>query len=581
MAPHAGRRYESTSGGAEMKGVRNPGASRAAFGTCYDPRDRSRELAMREKEALAIAASANLDRIARQRRGASEGVRRLLDDVAAHLFDPGYGLEDLRRACGGQPEQLLDAFAAEVGRPDAFIAEIRLAAAMRLLLLTDWPVARISEQVGYIEPSRFYKACKQRFGMTPSQYRVKARPIPASGQLHAAATSANIRNASELCFSAHAASLVPAAERSRIARRLAVELHGFLGRRNPDRQLDLLRNKVFFGGSELFELLSRMSREVGRRDRQLGVRVAKVAMAAVEGSKAILGTRYAELYALAQVRLANALRLAGDLAAAAEILQHVVSIWEQPKAQSAKAIEAEILTTQGTLRLFQRRFCESRKLLTAAIEVAEGTGDVTWQVNARLQRAAVRGYEGRPSDMIPDLHAVVVLLGNQKDANRLQILCVSQDLSYAYVETGEIDRAEAELPRIKALCEDLEHTTSGYQLLWLEGLIAKARERPHQAESLFREAKTGFSEIGDNYSVAMAALEIAILCHQQDRAAEVTALVTNEVIPVLESLALRREALAALTLLRQAVTANEVTSSVLETAREALRTIGRDPARNR
>ncbi len=536
---------------------------------------------MREEEALAIAASASLDRIARQRQGASEGVRRLLDDVAEHLFDPGYGLEDLRRACGDQPEQLLDAFVAEVGRPDTFIAEIRLAAAMRLLRLTNWPVARISEQVGYIEPSRFYNACKQRFGMTPSRYRAKTQPIVAPGRLHAEATGVSNRSAMELCFSAHAASLVPEAERSRIAHRLADELRGYLGRRNPDRQLDLLRNKVFFGGSELFELLSRMSQEVGRRERQLGVRVAKVAVAAVEGSKAILGTRYADLYALAEARLANALRLAGDLAAAEEVLQHAVSVWEQPRARCAKALEPEILTTQGTLRLFQRRFCESRKLLTAAIEVAEGTSDVNWQVYARIQRAALEGYAGRPSSMIPDLRAVAALLGEQEEPDRFQLMCLCQELTLAYLETHDIPRAESEFHRAKILCEELGHTANGYQLQWVEGLIAKARERPHQAESLFREAKAGFSEIGDNYSVAMAALEIAILCHEQGRAAEVMPLVTNEVIPVLESVALRREALAALTLLRQAVSENEVTGAVLETAREALRAIGRDPARNR
>ena len=72
--------------------------------------------------------------------------------------------------------------------------------------------------------------------------------------------------------------------------------------------------------------------------------------------------------------------------------------------------------------------------------LAKEIDDVTWQVNACLQRAAVAGYEGRPSAMIPDLRTVANLLGKQKKADRLQMLCVYQDLSYAYVETGEPPR---------------------------------------------------------------------------------------------------------------------------------------------
>ncbi|MCP4589104.1 MAG: hypothetical protein GY842_00025 [bacterium] len=37
------------------------------------------------------------------------------------------------------------------------------------------------------------------------------------------------------------------------------------------RQLHLLRHELLFGGPELFELLSRRSREIGRRNRRHGV----------------------------------------------------------------------------------------------------------------------------------------------------------------------------------------------------------------------------------------------------------------------------------------------------------------------
>ncbi len=531
------------------------------------------------EDALATAAKPTSERIAQDREGASQGVRQLLDHIAEHLFDPGYGLEDLRRACGDEPEERLGAFVDELGRPETYVAEARLATAMLLLLQTDWPVARISEKVGYLEPARFASACKRHFDMTPSQYRTARRSAAAAG--HRAESAGSTTAGKVLCFSAEATSPLPEEEKSRIARRMADELAEYLDRRNPARQLDLLRNRMLFGGPELLELLSRKSREVGRRDRRLAVRFAEAGLAAVEGSRALLGERYGQLHALALGRLANALRLAGDLAAADELLQRADQTWATPGSRYDKRIETELFTIKGTLRLFQRRYGEARKLLGDALEFAERIDDVPWQIIARLQRAAVAVYEGRPGDAIPDLRAVAALLDNEEEPDHFQQLGVYQDLALAYVETGQIERAEPELCRAKALCEELDLTASRHQQQWIEGLIAKARERPHEAERLFREAKAGFGEIGDNYAVAMAALEIAILCHEQGRGAEVVALVSSEVIPVLESLALRREALGALTLLREAVADNQVALAVLEAAREALRTIRSDPARTR
>ncbi|MCP4663983.1 MAG: hypothetical protein GY856_52035, partial [bacterium] len=250
-----------------------------------------------------------------------------------------------------------------------------------------------------------------------------------------------------------------------------------------------------------------------------------------------LGERYADLYALALARLANAMVLTGDLVGADEVFQRVEKDCARPRAGRDKGIQGEILFLKGTLRLFQRRFSEARELLGTAIEVAETISDVGLHINARLQRAAAAGYEGRPNAMIPDLRAVAGLLRNQQNPDRLQMLCLYQDLTWAYLENGDIERAKAELPRAKALCEELGHTASGHQLQWIEGLSAKAQGELRDAERLFRQARDGFNESGDVYSLAIASLEIAILCQAQGRDGEVITLVTGEVLPVLESLA--------------------------------------------
>lgn len=533
---------------------------------------------MREDEAVARAAKPSMERIARDRERGSPEIRRLLDDIAEHFLDPGYGLQDLIRVCGDNVDQKLAAFASQVGRPVTYIAEVRLATAMLLLLKTDWSVARISEQVGYLEPSRFSNACKRRFDMTPNEYRSAAWRDGAAAALLPAPSGRQKGPPEELCFSGEVPSPVPEEERSRIARRMAEQAAAYLGRHTPDSQLELARNQLFFGGSQLLEHVSRVSREVGRRDRELGLRMAELALATVEGSRPLLGKGYADLHALALARLANAMRLAGDLGGADAVFQRMEDDPAWPNTTHSGEIEVEIIALKGSLRLFQRRFPEARELLGAAIELAERINDVSEQVNARLQRAAVGRYEGRPNAMIPDLRAVAGLLADQEEPDRLQMLGVFQELTLAYVETRQIQQAEAQLPQAKALCEELGHGPSAHQLEWIAGLIAKARKEPIEAERLFRQAKAGFNEIGDNVSGAIAALEIAMLCHAEGRSEEVLALMTTEVIPVLETVELHCEELGAVALLRKAAAEKNLSLAVLDGVRTALRAIRWDAA---
>ncbi|MCP4545764.1 MAG: hypothetical protein GY835_04765 [bacterium] len=74
-------------------------------------------------------------------------------------------------------------------------------------------------------------------------------------------------------------------------------------------------------------------------------------------------------------------------------------------------------------------------------------------------------------------------------------------------------------------------------------------------------------------------LDAAILCHQQGRFPEVMALVTGDILPVLEEVPLRAEARAAMELLRESVAAGAVAITGLHKAQEALRDLQREPAR--
>lgn len=59
--------------------------------------------------------------------------------------------------------------------PQEFLTTFRLTRAQEQLTLTDATVAAIAQSVGYRDPLVFSKAFKQMTGMTPVQFRKKAR----------------------------------------------------------------------------------------------------------------------------------------------------------------------------------------------------------------------------------------------------------------------------------------------------------------------------------------------------------------------------------------------------------------------
>jgi hypothetical protein len=104
------------------------------------------------------------------------------------------------------------------------------------------------------------------------------------------------------------------------------------------------------------------------------------------------------------------------------------------------------------------------------------------------------------------------------------------------------------------------------QLRWLEGQIHQGQGDPASAERVWREALSGFDELGDLNAVAERGLELALLYHQEGRFDEVLDLVTTRVAPALEALGIHREHVAALELLQEAMAAKELSEAVLRKA---------------
>ena len=155
--------------------------------TCRDTTNLIRILVVRRdnthflvetRSLLEAAASESLARIREHRTSASPRLKPLLEYLESHLFDKGLNVNQLKRACGVRDNSIALLFHAYVGQsPKAYISELRLETAARLLRDSDLRVWQIAELVGYSGLAVFGKAFARWSGMRPAAYREQARDL--------------------------------------------------------------------------------------------------------------------------------------------------------------------------------------------------------------------------------------------------------------------------------------------------------------------------------------------------------------------------------------------------------------------
>ena len=528
--------------------------------------------------------------IAADRKQAPEELGDLFEYLEEHFFDADLTVCKLERE-GLVDYRLHKLFVKSVGLPvKRYLLRRKQDMAEWLLGHTHFDVDDVAELLRYTRSGNFSRDFKQWTGQTPERFR-------GGGDPRAAWTERGKRRGERrswmrIHLTGRLGLLLPAGGR-REARLCPEALWTFLGGpgaeeaargvwellrlETRDRARQLLRREVLFAGPELFELLSRRSRRDGRRNRRRGVELAELALAAVEGSAPVLGKLYGDLLVLAYARLGNALRLVSDYERANATFQHAEELWAGRRGRKDPRVAAELWDLKAALRLFERRFTAALELLDRSLKIAQEIGDSHRQVTVLLQRAAIRRYQSRPAEMLPDLNRVEKLLAADPEADPFQVLCVYQEKSLAYLETDRDAEARHYLDSARKLCDEIDHPASREQLRWIAGRLAARAGDPEEAERLLRQARAGLLELGDVVTAGLVALDLAILCHEQGRFADVSSLVAGDALPAFEEVGYHREARAAHEVLRRAVAAGAISIAALRQARAALRKALGDP----
>lgn len=351
---------------------------------------------------------------------------------------------------------------------------------------------------------------------------------------------------------------------------LFVELTAY----NVTQRSLFVRNDPRFRTWGLFELLIERSLELAVRDSAYAEELGLLALRLSDQlDPLVYDARLIEDYrGRAWAHIANARRVRSDLLGAEEGFEQADA---HLRKGSQEAVERAIfLDLKASLRRAQRRFDEAVKLLRRAVSIFIQHGHRHRAGRSLVNLSTVHHFSGHIEQAIPLLHQALELIDPEQEPRLL--LCARHNLIDDLAEMGRFLEAQGLYRETRPLYRDFPDAWAQNRRKWVRGKLARGLGQPRLAESLFLAARDGFVEEGVPYDTALVSLEIATLYAEQGRTRDLKRL-AREMLPIFSSLQIHREALAALTFLKQAIEAEQASLGVVTGVASYLRRARHDP----
>ncbi len=310
---------------------------------------------------------------------------------------------------------------------------------------------------------------------------------------------------------------------------------------------EVTRYVFVYAPTALSDLLRHKSREAGRRDPQLGVAWAEVALRSLEANAKALGERIYEEKARGWAWIGNAKRLALDFPGAETAFDETFNTLAGRDV--SESVLGEVYDLKGSLRLFQRRHKESVALFSRSLEIFESVGDKPSQAKELMQRAAALNYDEQPESAALDLEKAVELVDAKSDVTLATD--IYRDLAIVSAQSGRLEKALAAMANGERLMSTVEDPLLRYLFEWAKGFIEHCSGRYTSAKTKYLSALEGINELVQPFYGAFVGLDLAIVSSdlgQVDDAVRFSA----EIIPFFDSLKLTSEAIAARRIARRA-----------------------------
>lgn len=531
------------------------------------------ELADQQADAVLEAAR---QRLRAEWQRAPKAWQAALEELEAGLFEGPPRLEEARRRHGLLGARHTESFRAELGcKPAAFLRRLRLEAADELIQLGALPIWMVARLTGFRsseslraaqrrektktsvtqqEPSEKVHLPPARSRRAPEETVALRRLLGGAGDPQDTAAEVQRLEAKETLadesetFATHEASW-------------AETFWNLLRQWSPAEWQSRLAG-VPFETPALFEHLCQVSRAEGRDDRQHGVRVAELALAALEAvSNRLQETRLKLLQAKGWACLGNAKRLALDYKDAEVEFTKAAALLKSIEAPAE--LRAELLYYRSCLRRYEHRFNEALKLAEEAIALHGGQSD---RLEAELLLARGHTYQHLEENDLAanDFETALGLLNAEQEPYLSWV--AHHNLATVLSQANQQARAEEWLKRARPLAARLGQVAPWCHTLWLEGLMAARRADSAPAIERLQEACEGFRGLAKPGYFSVAALDLALVFMSQGQPSEATSWVL-QALPHLETLCLEAEGVAAIALLREALASQSMSTALLERLR--------------
>jgi transcriptional regulator with XRE-family HTH domain len=332
----------------------------------------------------------------------------------------------------------------------------------------------------------------------------------------------------------------------------------------------LVQESAEFQNAALCELLCEESIRAAGDSARRALRLARLAVLVAERVPGGEGWRRRVLgYCLAH--LANALRVASRLPAAADVLERAAELWQAGADDDPGLLnEARFLHLEASLRRDRRDLPEALALLDRALAADR------WGETASLLIGKSKALEemGDFAGSIAVLQQAEAQINGDRDL--VKLFSIHHNLAANLCLLDRHGEAHERLPEVRALARRLGNAFDTLRVAWLEAKVAAGLGSTAEAIAAFERVRAGFAHRGIAYDAALVTLELAELYASLGRTADVKALARKSA-HVFRQQQVHREARRALDLFRRAADEERATVQLIRGVVAYLQRARHDP----
>lgn len=322
------------------------------------------------------------------------------------------------------------------------------------------------------------------------------------------------------------------------------------------------------------EALIERCRALRHRDPETMVLVAALATTLAERLQSGLYETeiLADLQARAWAELGNARRVANDPNRSEADIAHALE--RSGHGTGDPLLLARLMDLTASLYTAQRRFKEAFQLLDMAYQLYQGEGERHFAGRTLIKKGIATGHALDPEKAVQLLGQGLLLVDGSQDPKL--VLAAVHNMIWFFVECGRLEEASRLLVKSRDLYTAHAERLDELKVRWVEGRIAAGFEFEKEAEQAFLEVRAGFAEIDLPYDAALVSLDLAVIWLHRGWTSQIRGLI-DETLSIFRARGIRREAIGALLMLREAFEKDRATVALLRNVASRLQRLEHEP----